>query len=397
MIKHLNRNVWLLSAAQSFFLAGNLVSIIVVGLAGAMLAPTPMLKTLPFALVIVGTAFSTIPASFFMKRTSRRTGFFLGASLGTVAFSISIIALLIKSFWLLALGTLAQGIYTAFTSYYKFAAVDTVKPSHASKAISLVLAGGVFAALLAPTIAIEYNAYFSPTLYLGSYVFMMTMSLLAFIPISFLNLPNVKREKSNEGERGLWDIFKNPIAALAVLNSAVGWFLMVLIMAAAPLAMNSMGFAFFETSLVIQWHVLAMYLPGFFTGNLIEKFGVPKVLLLGYLAFGFAIFSGFLGLKFNNFAFTLMALGVGWNFLFVGGTTLLTKVYTEGEKAKVQGANEFMVFGVAATSGLMAGPLLDLLGWQGILKAATIALSLVVVITLTYGVKRIRNQKIGNN
>ena len=131
-----------------------------------------------------------------------------------------------------------------------------------------------------------------------------------------------------------------------------------------------------------------MYLPSFFTGTLIEKFGVSKVILLGYLAFAFAIFFGFLGLQFNNFAFSLMALGVGWNFLFVGGTSLLTRVYSLEEKAKVQGVNEFIVFGIAATSGLMAGPLLDMLEWQGVLKAAVVALSIVVVITFVYGINR---------
>ena len=388
MFKDLNKNVVLLSVAQALFLSGNLVSITVVGLAGAMLAPSPILKTLPFALVIVGTALSTIPASLFMKRKSRRAGFFLGAIFGTISFGIAILALTFKIFWLLAFATFIQGVYTAFTSYYRFAAVDTVEPQHASKAISLVLAGGVFAALFAPMIALEYNTYFTTTLYLGSYVFMMTVSLLALLPVFFLDLPNIIVEKNQAGERSLLEIFKNPLAGLAVLNSAVGWFLMVLIMAAAPLAMNSMGFSFFKTSLVIQWHVLAMYLPSFFTGTLIEKFGVSKVILLGYLAFAFAIFFGFLGLQFNNFAFSLMALGVGWNFLFVGGTSLLTRVYSLEEKAKVQGVNEFIVFGIAATSGLMAGPLLDMLEWQGGLKAAVVALSIVVVITFVYGINR---------
>lgn len=387
MAENANRNITMLAISQALFLGCTVTNVSVISLVGQQLAPSPDLATIPYALITVGVALSTIPASFFMKRFGRRAGFVAGASLGVVSYTLGAIALYTGSFVLMCVAAMIQGIFQATASYYRFAAVETKSGYSPGKAISLVLAGGAVAAFIAPIGTRWMNATFTEVAYSGPYFYMIILAITIIIPLSMLKIPKPSVEETSGPQRPLSEILKQPLAITAMVNGGAAWVLMVMIMGATPMAMHAKGFDFDHSSQVIQWHVLGMYLPSFLTAYMIEKIGVLKLLTLGLMVFAAAVIVGYPGETLWHFGIALTLLGVGWNFLYVGATTLLTQAYTPAEKAKTQAANEFVVFTMATIGAFGAGYLLNSIGWQNLMQITAIVIVMATMVTVWYAVK----------
>ena len=392
-----NSNFWLLSMAQAFHLAAALTAVSVVSLVGLKLAPSPALATIPNAMLTIGVALSTIPLSFFMKSFSRKSGFFLGALFGVASFSTGIAAIYSESYILLCVASLLQGVYQASVLYYRFAAAESVGiERQKSIAISMVLAGSILAAIFAPSGAKYLNLVFLPHEYAGAYVFMLVVALLAFLPLSFLRPSLVEEEEDTGTPRPLLEIIRQPKTICAMTNTMAAWATMVLMMSATPIAMMHSGFMFEHSSMVIQWHVLGMYAPSLFSGYLISRFGSLKVLFSGIFLLALAFLVALEAQGFWNYGVALVLLGAGWNFLFVGSTTLLTETHSPSERAKVQGANEFLGFAISALAAGTSGAIISIYGWNSMLYLEAIILSLTLVVTLWYSTTKAHKQSVAN-
>lgn len=387
------RNIALLSQAQALFLSTSVISVSTISLVGAELAPDARWATIPYALVTVGTALATIPASLLMKRIGRRNGFLLGVLFAVVAFSLGLGAVYTGVFTLLLFAGLFQGVAQASTQYFRFAAVEAVDPSEAGKAISWVLAGGVVAALFAPTLARFANQSFADVPYSGPYILMIVIAALTLVPIALIKLPKVSQQEVTGTGRHLTAILGCPKTIVAMFSAGTGWLLMVMLMGAAPLAMHAKGFHFDHSSQVIQWHMLGMYVPSFFTAFLVGRLGVTKLLITGCVTLFVAALVGWQGESFMHYMISLILLGIGWNFMFVGGTTLLTQTYTPEEKAKVQGLNEFMVFSMAGCGAFLSGYLVKSIGWHTLMEVAMVTILAALVVVLFFSARYQRNDK----
>ena len=384
MAENAKRNILMLAISQALFLGCTVTNVTVISLVGQQLAPSPDLATIPYALVTVGVALSTIPASFFMKRFGRRAGFMSGAGLGIISYVMGAIALFTGNFLLMCFGALLQGVFQATASYYRFAAVETKSGYSSGKAISLVLAGGAIAAIIAPMGTRWMNAAFTDVQYSGPYFYMIILAATILIPLSMLKIPKPHEDETSGPSRPLAVILKQPATITAIVNGGAAWVLMVMIMGATPMAMHAKGFHFDHSSQVIQWHVMGMYLPSLITGTLIERLGVLKLLILGILIITASAVVGYPGETIWHFGIALTLLGVGWNFLYVGSTTLLTQTYTPAEKAKTQAVNEFVVFSMATTGAFLSGYLLNSIGWQNLMQVTGIVLLLATFVTIWY-------------
>ena len=389
-VKQYRKNVFLLATSQGFYLISAVTTITFAGLVGQMLADNKLLATLPIAIMTIGTACTTIPMSMLMRRIGRRLGFMIGAVSGSISSAIAAYAIMIGSFELFCFGMVFMGLYQACTQYYRFAAVESAPKDYVSRAVSLVLLGGVISALIGPTLAVNSRDLLAPVPFAGAFLVASVVSLLALIPMVFLKIPRPEEEVSDEGARPLKVIMKQPVFIAAVLNAATSYGLMVLVMTATPLAMTACDFSMEDTGSVIQWHVLAMFVPSFFTGSLIHRFGVLPILYTGMAMFVVSALFSFSGIELLNFGGALIALGIAWNFLFVGGTTLLTEAYRPNEKAKTQGVNEFIVFAAAATGSLTSGGLFTVSGWDAVNYGMVPFLGAALVATLWYhsGIKK---------
>jgi MFS family permease len=360
------RTVILLAASQALFQTSSVLIMTIGGLAGYMLAADKALATLPIAAMTVGTAVTTIPASLLMAKIGRRGGFMLGTMLGAVAGLLGVAALLLGSFWLFCFAHMVAGAYQGFAQFYRFAAADAASSVFRSRAISLVLAGGVFAALAGPALASFTRDLSLAGPFVASYAAIVAVSLVALAIAALLRVPPPTEQAFSEPARPLALIARQRAFVVALGGAAVGYGVMIMAMTATPLAMAEYQHDLAETAGVIRWHVLGMFVPSFFTGALIGRYGAPRIMLagLGLLALHVAIALSGVGLLY--FASALICLGVGWNFSFVGGTALLTEVYRPSEKAKVQGLNDFLILGVVVASSLASGELLHYLGWAGV-------------------------------
>ena len=350
-IDRARKNVILLAACQALLLTGNIILIALNGLVGFSLAGDKALATLPITTFVIGTAIWTIPASMWMRRVGRRAGFVSGAAIGMAGAVLATYAVYISSFWTLCTGTALMGMYSAFGQYYRFAAADVASSSFKSKAISLVMAGGIVGGVLGPESAKLTRGLLVPD-FLASYASLIGFSLLALILLSFIDIPPLSQEQKKEKGRPLTQILRQPIFIVAVLASTIGYGVMNLIMTATPLAMSHHHHPFNDAAFVIEWHVIGMFAPSFFTGSLINRFGIHRVMLFGAALMAACIAIALAGIELVNFWVALVLLGVGWNFLFVGGTTLLTEAYAPSERAKTQAANDFVVFSSVAASSL---------------------------------------------
>ncbi|MGZ8981215.1 MAG: MFS transporter [Burkholderiaceae bacterium] len=378
------RQISLLAVCQALLYVNNVTLISINGLAGLTLSPTPLFATLPITAYIVGSALTTVPASLAMARWGRRAGFMFGTGMAIVGTSTAALGMMMGSFLLLCLGTFCTGVYNAFAQYLRFAAVDVADaydPALKERAISWVLAGGIAGGLIGPELS-KITVGLLPVMFAASYLVLAGVALVAGIVASRLVIPNHVVSASAAAARPLSAIARQPAFIVAVMTGAISYGAMNLLMTATPLAMKVCGFGYPEAADVIKWHVVGMFAPGFFTGDLIRRFGVMKVMFVGCALMFLTVGIAHAGLTYWHFWFALFALGIGWNFMFVGATTLLTTTYTVAEKAKVQGVNDLTVFITMISSSAASGALVSTSGWTDLNLYALPALVLATAGTL---------------
>lgn len=357
------KNVALLCATQALLFTNNTILIAVNGLAGYALASDKSLATLPVTSYVIGAALTTLPVSHLMRRVGRVNGFTLGTLIGILGALICGYAVYSNSFWTLCLGTLVMGIYNASGQYYRFAAADVASADFKSKAISLVLAGGLVGGVLGPQTS-KFTKDLLPAEFLGSYLALIGFCMVALTLQRMMNIPRLTETERRERGRPLMEIARQPSFIVAVMSGMVGYGVMNLLMTATPLAMKSHAHPFSDAAFVIQWHVIAMFAPSFVTGSLIKRFGVRAILFTGVLLSLACVVIALSGVEVMHFWLALIMVGVGWNFMYLGGTTLLTETHAPSEKAKVQGANDMAIFITMAVSSASSGWLFTARGWE---------------------------------
>ena len=330
---------------------------------GSVLAPDRALSTLPIAVQMTGMMTATIPAALLMARIGRRPGFWVGAALGASGAAIAAIALFQATFAWFCVGTFLLGTYNGVGQQYRFAASELADDAFRAKAISLVLAGGVVSATFGPQMAKWSSELFAPVMFAGCYVVIIALCVTAALLLCFIDLPKPPPPALRSGGRPLVAIAAQPTFITAAIAGMVGYGVMSLVMTATPIAMLDCGHVFGDAAFVIQWHALGMFAPSFVTGHLINRFGLARVMLTGAALLLMCCGINLAGLAIANFWAANVALGVGWNFLFIGATTLLTRTYAAEEKGKVQALNDFLIFGTVAMSSFASGALLSGVGW----------------------------------
>ncbi|MDH3790477.1 MAG: MFS transporter [Rhodospirillales bacterium] len=382
------KNVILLALCQALGMSCSALIITITALIGFDLAPNKGLATLPLALQFLAMMSTAAPASFFMRRFGRRAGFSLGAAMGCIAGGLGMQAIFAQSFPLFCASSILFGAFAAHVQFYRFAAADTASEAYRSRAISLVLAGGLLAAFLGPELAKWSRDLFAPGLYAGGYLCIVGLALISLLLLQFIEIPRPAALERRDSGRPLSSIARQPAFVVAVLSAMVGYGAMNLVMTATPLAVVSHNHSFEAAAFVIQWHVVGMYAPSFFTGNLIHRFGVVPILALGAVLVLGCVAVNLSGTEVFHFWTALVLLGLGWNFLFVGGTTLLTDCYRPEERAKAQALNEFLVFGTVTCTALLSGALYNALGWQAVNLGVIAPLVLVLCAVLWLGRRR---------
>lgn len=385
------KNVGVLAFAQAAFFMANTVVISTAPFVGLHYAPSPWLATVPLGVQFLGTMSATLPASLLMQRVGRRPGLMLGMALGVLAGLMGAWAIVRASFVLFCLAGVLYGGFSAFAQYLRFTAADAAdaagfadRTAARGRAIAWVMGGGVVSAVLGPELADRTRELTAPILFAGSYLAIAGLAGLGLLAIAGLDLPRQQASAipTAAERRRLSEIARQPAAVTAFLAALVGYVTMNLLMTATPLAMLACGHGFTDTKHVIQWHVLGMFLPSFVTGRLIGRFGVDRVILAGVALNLVCVGIAVAGVEVANFIVALFLLGVGWNFMFVGGTTLLTTCHSAAEKAKVQGLNDLLVFTSVAASASLAGFVQSTLGWQTMNLLAIPPLLLIAVIVV---------------
>ena len=363
------RNALILAIAQSLCGSAAPISIALGGLAGMyLLADDKSLATAPVTGYNIGVALAAVPAALLMARIGRRLGFMSGAVVGICGSLVSTYALLNANFWLFCVGMFLSGSGGAFTQQYRFAAADQGTAEFKPKAISWVLAGGIFAAIIGPQTAIIFRDLFSPVEFAGAYFagsFLLFAGIFALSLLKFDAPPTKQERQTADTGRRLSAIISQPRFMVSVLCAVGSYALMAFVMTGAPLAMQNCGFGPDDSTWGIQWHVMAMFGPSFFTGHLISKYGKERIVTMGMFLLAASAAVGLHGISLAHFYVALILLGVGWNFGFIGATAMLTETYRPEEKAKAQGANDFILFGSVAVGSLMAGQTLNAFGDQG--------------------------------
>lgn len=365
---HISReklNVLILVFCQMMFIIAAITVMTLSGVIGLQLSPDPAYATLPIAVMMFGTVISTLPASLLMAKIGRRLGFIAGALIGGGGGGlVSVWGIAAESFTLFCIGNTLLGIYQGFAMYYRFAAVDVASPAFRSRAISLVLSGGVVAAFVGPWNASELVDLLDGIPMAGPYLVVATQALLTILLLTQLKVPFSGEPHKGGYARPLATIIKQPNFIVALVSASIGYAIMILLMSATPLAMRAHGYSMEQVAFIMQWHVLGMFVPSFFTGNLIARFGVGLILFTGSLTLAAASVVADSGHTLSHYFLSLILLGIGWNFLFVGGSSLLSMTHTEEERGKVQGVNDLVIFSLVAIGSLLSGQLLHLLGWE---------------------------------
>jgi MFS family permease len=358
------KNVAVLAVCQGLLLVNNSVLITVNALTGFALAPDKALATLPVTLYFVGSALTTIPFSFMMKRYGRRAGFTLGAGLAMLGSLICAGAVYAANFWLLCLGVLVLGGYFAAGQYYRFAAADAAPADFKATAISLVLAGGILGGFVGPETSKRTIDLLAGHVYAGAYLSLVGFSLLAVLVLRWLRLPGLSESERAAAGRPLAHIARQPAFIVSVICATIAYGVMNLLMTTTPLAMVACEHPFSDAAFVIQWHIVGMFAPSFVTGMLIRRLGLATILLAGVVLNAACVVVALSGVDVMNFWLAMLLLGVGWNFMFIGATALLTESHTPAERAKVQGVNDAAIFITLVASSLSSGALFTLQGWE---------------------------------
>ncbi len=360
----LNKNLVLLILCQGLFLTNNVTFIAINGLVGLSLAPISWMATLPVMGYVVGAAFSTSIVAKSQNRFGRKISFQLGLLVAMLSALLCAYAALSRNFWLLVLGTFIAGYYSANGQLYRFAAAELTEASQRDKAVSWVLAGGILGAVIGPNLASWTRDFFS-TAFLGAYLTLSIAALIGIGVMQFIHFPEeFKTQHSLSDGRPLKSILQQPVFMVAVIGASLGYGVMNLLMAATPLAMQICGLPFSDTALVLEWHVIGMFAPGFFTGSLIQRFGALKMMGVGVCLNFLCIFIALTGVDLHQFLIALFLLGVGWNFLFTGSTSLAMTAYHSNERDKAQASINFFVFGTMAFTSFGSGALVTSQGWN---------------------------------
>lgn len=359
------RNVFLLATAQAAGLAGAPIIITLGGVVGQFLSPDPALVTLPFSVYSLGVALGTIVAALIIRQAGRWSAYLLGASIGLASGLVATYGIASASFLIFCLGTSLTGIYNAFVQTYRFAAADSVAPAHRAKAISWIMIGGLCAAIIGPQLTIWARDSYPGVPFAGSFLAISVLALIAMPILASLRIKEHAVEQTETGNgRPLAEIILTPRFLLAAGTGVVSYALMAFVMTASPIAMVGCGHTVSQASLGIQWHVLGMFVPSFFTGHLISRFGKEWISACGLVLIALSAAIALMGLDVAHFWIALIFLGVGWNFGFIGATAMLADCYEPEERAKVQGVNDFLIFGAVAAASFFSGSLLNSAGWD---------------------------------
>jgi MFS family permease len=378
------RNVGLLAACQALLMTNNATLIAINGLAGLALAPNAALATLPVTCWVAGGAIATMPASLHMKRVGRQRGLSLGTLWGVVGALLCAGAIWQQSFWGLCFGALVFGVYNAYGQYYRFAAADVAGPGFKSTAISLVLAGGLVGGILGPGTS-RYTVDLLAPRFTGAYLALIGFALATMVLLHFVRIPALDAKAQALPGRPLREIAAQPKFIVAVLSGAIGYGVMNFLMTSTPIAMGVCGHPYGDAAFVISSHVIAMFAPSFVTGGLIKRFGVLPVMFAGALLNFAAIGVALSGIAVAQFWWSLVLLGAGWNFLYIGGTALLTETYRPEEMAKAQGANDQAIFVMMALSSFTSGLTVTAAGWERVNLYALPMVAAVALAILWYG------------
>ncbi len=372
------RNVALLAACQAMLFTNNSTLIAINGLVGLSLAPYKALATLPITCWVLGGALATMPASLHMKRVGRQSGMTSGTLWGITGALICAGAVWLHAFWLLCLGTMVWGVYNAYGQYYRFAAADVSRAEFKSTAISLVLAGGLVGGILGPSTSRLTVDLLAPK-FMGAYLALIAFALVTVVLLRFVRIPVPTVTEQHNPGRPLAEIAAQPKFIIAVLCGAIGYGVMNFLMTSTPIAMQVCGHPYGDAAFVISSHVIGMFAPSFLTGPLVRRAGVLPVLFAGALLNLVTIGIALSGISVAHFWWSLVTLGVGWNFLYIGGTTLLTETYRPEERAKAQGTNDQAIFVMMAISSFSSGVTVTAAGWE---RVNLFALPLIAALAL---------------
>jgi MFS family permease len=378
----MNRSLLLLALCQGFFLTNNVVFIAINGLVGLSLAPTAWMATLPVTGYVVGSALAAGLVAKTQSRFGRKRSFQFGLVVAALSAALCAYAALSSNFWLLVLATLLAGYYNANAALYRFAGPELVAPQFKERALSLVLAGGIIGAFAGPNLANATRSLLGVP-FAAAYLALVAIALMSLAVLSLIRFPahQAPAPGSSSG-RPLAQIVRQPVFIVAVAGAALGYGVMNLLMAATPIAMQRCGLPFSDATLVLEWHVLGMFVPSFFTGHLVKRLGALPIMAMGAALELVCIAVALSGVELMQFLVALFTLGVGWNFLFVGGSTLLAEAYRPEERIKTQGAMDFCVFSTMALSSFASGALVTTQGWEWLNRGSLLPLALVTMALL---------------
>lgn len=380
-----HKNVLVLGTCQMLFGTGRGLFIVTAPAVALGIAPHLALATLPSGLIVVGNALAAMPASLFMRRFGRKAGFLCGTLLAAISGAACAAAVIYENFWLLALGGLLFGFFAGFAQLYRFAVADAASEQFRAKAISLVLAGGVFAGLAGPNLANWGKELLANHLFAGAFLFMIGTALLAAIILLFLNIPNLTKSQREGPQRPLLEIMKQPVFIAAAVSATVAQAVMNFLMTATPVAMIAQcGHSFGAVAIVISWHSVAMFAPGFVTGSLIRRFGENRMIIAGLILEAACIGIALSGIEVMDFWLAMFLLGLGWNFTFTAATSLMTTAYTPAERAKTQGMMNQIVYTVVAIGALSSGALVHFFGWNWVNIGAMPLLAVAAAVMVWY-------------
>ena len=386
----MNRNLLLLALCQGLFLTNNVTFIAINGLVGLALAPLGWMATLPVTGYVVGAALSAMPVSRLQARLGRKRSFQIGLLVAMVTAALCALSVTLHSFWLLVASTLMAGFYSANGALYRFAGPELVQPAFQERAISWVLAGGIAGAFIGPNLASASRGWLAVP-FAGAYLALVGVALLSLLALSFIRFaPHVAAAPGASRGRPLRELLRQPAFGVAIVAAALGYGVMNLLMAATPIAMQQCQHPFESAALVLEWHVLGMFVPSFFTGHLIKRFGVLPVMVVGVLLNLVCVAVALSGVDLMEFLVALFALGVGWNFLYTGGTTLFTQCYRPEEKNRAQGVMDSCVFGTMALSSFASGALITTQGWRWLNLGSLVPIVLVMAALLWLAAQRKR-------
>lgn len=383
-------NIWRLTIAQALSGANSVVVYATGAIVGNMLAPSPVLATLPISIFVVGMAACVFPAGELASRFGRRTAFLVGTGAGVLTGLLAVAALFMGWFWLFCVSTFFGGAYAAVVLSFRFAAADGLPANKRAQALSLVMAGGIVAGIIGPQLVTHTMHLWPQQMFAATFLAQAAVALLSGIILFGVHAPAPKTPLLNRG-RPLFEIALQPRFVCAVICGAASYMIMNFLMTAAPLAMHMHGHSQESANLGIQWHVIAMYAPSFFTGKLIARFGATRISALGIILTGLSAVIGLMGEDVSHFWWMLVLLGIGWNFGFLGASALVLECHQPEEKNRVQSLNDFVIFGLMAIGSFSSGGILSTYGWSTVLWVSFVPLAMAAI-TLT--ATRISRRKI---